>query len=562
MLILGLGSSFSLADGGAFTYQGHLTDNGSPANGSYDLRFGLYGQPSGGFPLVGFVTNSAVQVTNGLLTVSIDFGVGAFDGGPRWLELGVRAHGGEADYFVLSPRQWLSPTPYAITAGQIIGPLPGAGLSGTYSNAVALSNPSNTFSGNGAELTGLNAGSLASGSVPDARLSENVALLNAVNWFTGTNTVAGVLIATNLDNDLRGNLRGNLDGSLTGSLTGPADEPGFVAVGDGRGRTTITLSGSNGVITAAGLLANLCTNAPFDGALIQVTGTNYKHVSLASLALSFANGWATNQYPPVLESVRAAPLSGTTAEVTWTTDMATTNNAVDYGITTAYGATVTVDLPATSHSNFLSGLTKGTTYRYRVRSTAVGSGLRATNADRTLTMPSACLEVYSNCVEALTYGYDYEYRLDNASPGLMFGHYPEVSGTVCQLGFYCAAVGSPQPGRYLVGIYKATANGELPDDCQLVATNVMDVTSLSTNWGWVNFPITAPLSAGAKYFVGFMLAYYPGCDANCIMVGRAVYNPFVPFSCSVARGWFPSPNWGPDPPGMWTAGYRVYYGSL
>ena len=40
------------AQGGtAFTYQGKLTENGSPANGEYDFRFGLYGAASGGTPL-------------------------------------------------------------------------------------------------------------------------------------------------------------------------------------------------------------------------------------------------------------------------------------------------------------------------------------------------------------------------------------------------------------------------------------------------------------------------------------------------------------------------------
>ena len=46
-LILGTLSLFSAvhylsAQGTTFSYQGQLTDNGSPANGSYDLRFALY----------------------------------------------------------------------------------------------------------------------------------------------------------------------------------------------------------------------------------------------------------------------------------------------------------------------------------------------------------------------------------------------------------------------------------------------------------------------------------------------------------------------------------------
>jgi hypothetical protein len=35
------------AQGTAFTYQGRLTDGGSPANGSYDLTFALFSVSSG-----------------------------------------------------------------------------------------------------------------------------------------------------------------------------------------------------------------------------------------------------------------------------------------------------------------------------------------------------------------------------------------------------------------------------------------------------------------------------------------------------------------------------------
>jgi photosystem II stability/assembly factor-like uncharacterized protein len=47
-----------------------------------------------------------------------------------------------------------------------------------------------TFSGNGAGLTALNASQLTSGTVTDARLSANVALLNANQTFSGTNIFA------------------------------------------------------------------------------------------------------------------------------------------------------------------------------------------------------------------------------------------------------------------------------------------------------------------------------------------------------------------------------------
>jgi hypothetical protein len=64
--------------------------------------------------------------------------------------------------------------------------------SNAFSGVVTMTNGSNSFvgsfTGNGAGLTNLNAGALASGTVPDARLSNNVARLNAIQTFTGTNT--------------------------------------------------------------------------------------------------------------------------------------------------------------------------------------------------------------------------------------------------------------------------------------------------------------------------------------------------------------------------------------
>jgi hypothetical protein len=66
-------------------------------------------------------------------------------------------------------------------------------LGGTYPNAVTFNNPGNSFSGSGANLTGLNAGALTSGTVADARLSSNVALRNAANTFTGNQVVNGRL---------------------------------------------------------------------------------------------------------------------------------------------------------------------------------------------------------------------------------------------------------------------------------------------------------------------------------------------------------------------------------
>ena len=103
------------AQGTAFTYQGRLNDGASVANGSYDLQFAIYDAASGGIKQAPFLTNSATAVSNGLFTVSLDFG-NVFPGVPRWLDIGVRTNGGGA-FTLLTPRQALTATPYAVFAG-------------------------------------------------------------------------------------------------------------------------------------------------------------------------------------------------------------------------------------------------------------------------------------------------------------------------------------------------------------------------------------------------------------------------------------------------------------
>src|ERR1035437_640628 len=146
--------STAFAQGTAFTYQGRLNDGGSPANGTnYGMVFYLYDAPTNG-NLLGNEGIASVTASNGLFTVSLSFG-NVFDGNPRWLEITVQKNG--SGFTTLSPRQQITPTPYAITAGNLNGALPSASLSGTYANAVTLNNGANSFSGNGANVTNVNA---------------------------------------------------------------------------------------------------------------------------------------------------------------------------------------------------------------------------------------------------------------------------------------------------------------------------------------------------------------------------------------------------------------------
>src|SRR2546423_1676689 len=100
--------------GNGFTYQGRLKFGGTPANGPYDFTFKLYDDPSAGSQ-VGSTITATVVLTDGLLTTTLDFGAGAFNGDGRWLEIASRPSGA-GGYTTLSPRQPITPAPYALFA--------------------------------------------------------------------------------------------------------------------------------------------------------------------------------------------------------------------------------------------------------------------------------------------------------------------------------------------------------------------------------------------------------------------------------------------------------------
>jgi hypothetical protein len=107
----------AFSQGTAFTYQGRLNAGGNPATGLYDLTFAVYDMSTGGSQQGPINTNTATAVSNGLFTATVDFGGGAFTGADRWLEIRVRTNAGSG-FTTLSPRQKLTPSPYAIFAYQ------------------------------------------------------------------------------------------------------------------------------------------------------------------------------------------------------------------------------------------------------------------------------------------------------------------------------------------------------------------------------------------------------------------------------------------------------------
>jgi hypothetical protein len=112
-LFLLIGVTPVSAQSTAFTYQGRLTDNNQPANGIYDFEFKLFDAVTGGTQDGTARQVLNVTVTNGVFTVLVDFGAGAFPGADRYLEIGVRP-AGSPTFTTLTPRQQITVTPYAL----------------------------------------------------------------------------------------------------------------------------------------------------------------------------------------------------------------------------------------------------------------------------------------------------------------------------------------------------------------------------------------------------------------------------------------------------------------
>jgi hypothetical protein len=98
----------------AFTYQGQLTLGGTPLNDSADFLVTLWDADADGSQIGSMVTATVIEVTDGLFSIEIDFGVDVYDGDARWVEIEVRSPSGSGEYTLLTPRQPITPVPYAL----------------------------------------------------------------------------------------------------------------------------------------------------------------------------------------------------------------------------------------------------------------------------------------------------------------------------------------------------------------------------------------------------------------------------------------------------------------
>lgn len=119
--VLAMGAPIARAQSTAFTYQGELSQSGSPVNGIYDLHFQVFDALSGGTQTGSTVCVDNVQVANGKFTAVVDVGPEFATSAARYLEIGVRQDTGldcasAGGFDILAPRQLISAAPFATHA--------------------------------------------------------------------------------------------------------------------------------------------------------------------------------------------------------------------------------------------------------------------------------------------------------------------------------------------------------------------------------------------------------------------------------------------------------------
>jgi len=113
-MLVALSAAAARADmSSAFTYQGYLENAGTPVTGTYTCVFRVFDSATGGAALG--VDSEDVTFQEGHFTVLLDFDPAVFTGDPRWLGI-------EVDGTPLTPRQEVTPAPYALRANELTVP--------------------------------------------------------------------------------------------------------------------------------------------------------------------------------------------------------------------------------------------------------------------------------------------------------------------------------------------------------------------------------------------------------------------------------------------------------
>ena len=182
----------------AFNFQGRLNDGTSPANGKYDLQFKLYDAITGGNQVGSTVSKPSLTLINGVFSTQLDFGLTAFSGSDRFIEISLRqAVTGTTTpnaFVILGPRQQILSVPYTIRSSRTT-------LADDATHAANADNADNAVNAAMAQ-NAVNLGNLPSGRYVKQDENGNVSISRNLQVYVGTVSIGtGVNSTSKLEVD-------------------------------------------------------------------------------------------------------------------------------------------------------------------------------------------------------------------------------------------------------------------------------------------------------------------------------------------------------------------------
>lgn len=213
----------------------------------------------------------------------------------------------------------------------------------------------------------------------------------------------------------------------------------------------------------------------FDKSFIFGPGTSGKEVWTWFRVANFGGSSIKFNVPadgPSITNVHAESISDTSQAITWTTDVPS-STVVEYGLTTAYGSTKTGTGNVTNHSVTLTGLTKGTTYNFRVKSTdsnnrtTVSPNYTFTTSDSTTPPTLSNIQVTNKTASGATITWTTD----------------QTSNSVVEYG-PTTSYGTTRSDSAMVTNHSITLNGLNPGSTyhfRVKSTNAFDITATSAD---------------------------------------------------------------------------------